>query len=167
MLTFRWILLGKVRLAQRQELKQAEYLSEAFLAALERRREKADTWNQTLSEVQPSRFQRIRWSAKALRQRRMHPEMLKYGKDQSYTDRMATLEQEWRCRSGMRSASIPWALNEVVSGFWAGGGSLFIEKGDVTHTSRSFQGGRRRCPNDVAPACQSSHSVQSGRWVLV
>jgi hypothetical protein len=34
---------------------------------------------------------------------------------------MITLEKEWRIRSGKRTASIPWALNDVVTGFWAGG----------------------------------------------
>jgi len=96
-------------------------LSEAFLAALERRRDKANSWNRGLSDVQPSRFQRVRWTLIALRQRRFGNDMLEYGPDQSFRERKATLQQEWRRRSGMRSASIPWALNDVVTGFWAGG----------------------------------------------
>ena len=63
----------------------------------------------------------MRWTATALYRRRLGKEMLKYGNDRSFRGRLATLEQEWRGQSGIRSASIPWALNDVVTGFWAGG----------------------------------------------
>jgi ATP-binding cassette subfamily C (CFTR/MRP) protein 1 len=99
----------------------AEHLSEAFLAALERRRFRANSWNRALPNVRPSRLRRIRWTATALYRRRLGERMLKYGSDRSFQGRLATLEQEWRRQSGIRSASIPWALNDVVTGFWAGG----------------------------------------------
>lgn len=91
------------------------------MTALECRRKKADSWNDGLGDARPSRLQRIRWNITALSRRHFSRDMLKFGKDRSFSDRMATLEREWRCQSGRRSASIPWALNDVVTGFWAGG----------------------------------------------
>lgn len=111
-------------------LTKAEHLSEAFLSSLQRRREQADSWNRNLRNVQPGRVQRIRWTLKAIWQRRFSEDMLKYGKDQFVTDRVSTFEEEWRARSGRRSPSIPWALNDVVSGFWAGGRSLYPYSAD-------------------------------------
>jgi ATP-binding cassette subfamily C (CFTR/MRP) protein 1 len=107
-----------------RKLMIAEYLSEAFLSSLQRRREQADSWNRNLRNVSPTRLQRMRWTLRALRHHRLSEDLLTYGKDKTVQDRVSTFEEEWRSRSGRRSASIPWALNDVVSGFWAGGECL-------------------------------------------
>lgn len=57
----------------------------------------------------------------ALRHPRLSDDLLVFGNDKTFRERVSTLENEWRSRSGRRIASIPWALNDIVSGFWAGG----------------------------------------------
>jgi hypothetical protein len=91
------------------------------LEALQRRRLAAESWNRGLSNVTASRLQRTKWLMKACLHRHLPKDMLRYGNDRSLRARMITLEKEWRIRSGKRTASIPWALNDVVTGFWAGG----------------------------------------------
>jgi hypothetical protein len=139
-----------------RKLMIAEYLSEAFLSSLQRRREQADGWNRNLRNVSPTRLQRMRWTLRALRLHRLSDDLLSYGKDKTVQDRVSTFEEEWRSRSGRRSASIPWALNDVVSGFWAGGRSY---EPYIANRNRLVQGGRRCCPDDVPFACQGSHPI--------
>lgn len=109
--------------------REAEYLSTAFLAALLKRETAASEWNQGLAKAIPSRRKRIAWLWTALRHTALPPTVSTYGSDKTLRDRIETLEHEWRAKSGRRRASIPWALNDTMSGFWAGG--LFKVAGDA------------------------------------
>lgn len=110
------------------ELISAERLSVDFLASLQRRRSQAEDWNLGLDKVEPGRRRRVRWLWIACRNRKLPRDLLSYGRDTTIRERRLTLEAEWRSRSGRRSASIPWALNDIVSGFWAGGEMRFREQ---------------------------------------
>lgn len=74
-------------------------------------------------------YRRIRFVLTACRHTTFPNDLLQYGTDKTFEDRYRTLEMEWRSRSGRRSPSLAWALNDIASGFWAGG--LFKVAGDA------------------------------------
>lgn len=128
-LIVRWIPAAKVSQRWRSQLRKAEHLSNAFLLALGKRRQKAAEWNRTLPSRRPKLWQRLSWTLLALRHTSLTKDLRQFGSDQSLQDRVRTFEEEWRQRSGRRHCSIPWSLNDVMSGFWAGG--LFKVAGDA------------------------------------
>ncbi|WVQ94366.1 hypothetical protein IAU59_001445 [Kwoniella sp. CBS 9459] len=112
-----------------KSLRSAEHLSERFLESLEARQKAAEEWNRQLPSRSPGAVQRLKWSAKAMTRRKLPGSYSAYGKDGSYVERRKTLEQEWRRRSGRKRGSVAWALNDVMTGFWAGG--LYKVAGDT------------------------------------
>ncbi|OCF34538.1 hypothetical protein I316_03579 [Kwoniella heveanensis BCC8398] len=139
-LTFEWVTPIMVKGYQRplqatdlwklDESREAEHLSERFLEALAKRQKAAEEWNKQLPSHPPSVIRKLKWSTKAMIKRKLPDNYSSYGKDGSYAERRKTLEQEWRRRSGRKRASVAWALNDVMTGFWAGG--LFKVFGDTS-----------------------------------
>jgi hypothetical protein len=109
------------------ESREALGLSERFLEALERRQKAAEEWNAQLGTAKLPLRKRLAWRARAIR---TLPERFSaYGPTATIADRRSTLEQEWRQNSGKRYGSVTWALNDIMTGFWAGG--LFKVAGDT------------------------------------
>jgi hypothetical protein len=109
------------------ESREALGLSERFLQALERRQKAAEEWNAQLGTAKPPLRKRLVWRARAIR---TLPERFEaYGSTATIADRRSTLEEEWRQHSGKKYGSVTWALNDIMTGFWAGG--LFKVAGDT------------------------------------
>ncbi len=115
----------------------AEHVSTRFSESFDRRVIEAEEFNRRLDDpsapAQPPRTKRIQWAWQALRP--LPQDVLAFAapgsSDQksSFRQRRKTLEDEWRGRSGRRKASVVWALNDCMEGFWAGG--LFKVVGDT------------------------------------
>lgn len=126
----------------------AEHLSKSFLEKLTERQAKAAEWNANLKSVNPGTRLRFSWWRKALLHRHLGDDMQRFGSDKTFQDRRNTLEAEWRRRSGKKRASVAWALNDVLTGFWAGGKPSFIDvlsmMAITTQVCSRLQGIRRR-----------------------
>jgi hypothetical protein len=109
------------------ESREADHLSRRFLEALDKRQKVAAEWNAKLDTVSPTLHRRISWRMRALRSLPDHFDS--YGPTGTQAERRATLEAEWRQHSGKKRGSVTWALNDVMTGFWAGG--LFKVFGDT------------------------------------
>ncbi|ODO00356.1 hypothetical protein I350_06992 [Cryptococcus amylolentus CBS 6273] len=139
-LTFQWVTPIMVKGYQRplqatdlwklDESREAQPLSTRFMECLEIRQMKASEWNESLPTATPTRKQRVKWAFTAATKRRLGSEYARHGSDSTYNERRATLEKEWRECSGKRHGSVTWALNDTLSGFWAGG--LFKVFGDTS-----------------------------------
>lgn len=99
----------------------AHYLSTLFVEKLGDRQRRATEWNKGLKSRRPTFKQRISWNIRAVLRRSLPKDFDKFGGRGSVKDRRQTYEEEWRRRSGMRRGSVVWALNDVMTGFWAGG----------------------------------------------
>jgi hypothetical protein len=116
----------------------AELLSNKFIEAFERRQAQAAEYNACLDDptnpLRPPRRKRLAWKVRSLCSR-MPPYITDFappGKDGgnlTRQQRIQAMEAEWRARSGRKKASVIWALNDVMEGFWAGG--LFKVVGDT------------------------------------
>lgn len=136
--------------------REAEHLSVLLLEKLEQRKQKADRWNQSLATRAPSKWQRLRWSIKAIRKGKFGPSFDEYGSSGTYLQRQELLEREWRQCSGKREASLTWALNEVFPSFWWGGQSSAKQFcRPLADISRIVQGCGRLISNDD-PSCHQS-----------
>lgn len=114
--------------------REAEPLADAFLAAYRRRKIRAEVYNaQLLSEIRPSLRQRFGWHLRAALGHAAATNDPASGSSSGLRSdrslRYQTYENEWRQKSGQRHASIIWALNDVLTGFWAAG--LFKIFGDM------------------------------------
>lgn len=90
------------------ESREAALLSSQLDEAWSRRVAKANEWNELLvqGKARPSIITRTKWRAKSL-----------FGRET-----VATQETRWRTVEGRKTASLPWALNDVLGPpFWAGG----------------------------------------------
>ncbi|KAL1410098.1 hypothetical protein Q8F55_004101 [Vanrija albida] len=130
-LTFHWVSpimkTGYQRPLQATDLwkmdhsREADYLSDKFLANLERRQKAAAEWNEQLPTAVPKWTTRTKWAWTAATKHHLPPAFAPYGSDKSYAERKATLEAEWRGHSGKKKGSITWALNDTFPNFWWGG----------------------------------------------
>ncbi len=116
------------------ESREAEYLSNKFSAAFEKRRLAAAEYNARLDSptkpLQPNRRKRLAWKFRAMRSS-LPAGVSDYAPSGRLTrrQRITAMEAEWRAVSGRKKASVIWALNDVMEGFWAGG--LFKVVGDT------------------------------------
>ncbi|KAJ6632266.1 P-loop containing nucleoside triphosphate hydrolase protein [Mycena sp. CBHHK59/15] len=117
-LTYTWItpmmVLGYQRTLQASDLwkmgpeQESEYLADKLDAAWDRRVAEAAEWNARLDrgEIKPGVFKRLGWSVKSL----------------APGTNFAALETRWLEVDGRKSASLAWALNDVLGHlFWKGG----------------------------------------------
>ena len=117
--------------------REAEPLADAFLATYRKRREQAEEYNLRLvSELSPSMWRRMKWTTQAALSRAVPSESEAFSADKqpnlAQNDRSLryrAYESEWRRTSGRKRASIIWALNDVLTGFWTAG--LFKIVGDM------------------------------------
>nr|XP_019012361.1 uncharacterized protein I206_03208 [Kwoniella pini CBS 10737]OCF51142.1 hypothetical protein I206_03208 [Kwoniella pini CBS 10737] len=114
-LTFQWVTPIMVKGYQRPL--QATDLWKA----LEKRQAKAQHWNDQLNTARPRRSLKAKWRIKAMSNRGLPEDLSNYGLLDTYLHRYQALELEWRQRTGRKTGSITWALNDVMTGFWAGG----------------------------------------------
>ncbi|ORY27673.1 P-loop containing nucleoside triphosphate hydrolase protein [Naematelia encephala] len=138
-LTFSWVTpimtMGYQRPLQATDLwkmdpsRESGNLSARFLERLAHRQQQAEAWNASLKSRRAPRISRVTWAYQALLKRSLPEDLSAFGSTGSFTERQASLENEWRQRSGRRAASITWALNDVMTGFWAGG--FFKVAGDT------------------------------------
>ncbi|WVF66753.1 hypothetical protein IAT40_001495 [Kwoniella sp. CBS 6097] len=126
-LTFEWVTPIMVKGYQRPL--QATDLWKLDESRESARQKAAEEWNSQLPSRPPGLVRKLRWSTKAIIKFRLPESYSSYGKGGSYAERRKTLEQEWRRRSGRKRGSVAWALNDVLTGFWAGG--LFKVFGDT------------------------------------
>ena len=96
------------------------------MEALESRQRAAAEWNMSLQSQIPKWTQLLNWNVKAALHKSLPSDYEKYGSDSSFAERRKTLENEWRKRSGKKRGSVTWALNDVMTGFWAGGATLIL-----------------------------------------
>jgi hypothetical protein len=121
-------------------LHPAEFLSNKFIEAFERRQRKAAEYNASLDDatnpVRPPRRKRIAWTIRSLRTNSLPAHVADFvpaentGSTLTRKQRVQAMEREWRARSGRRKASVAWTLNEIMEGFWIGG--LFKVVGDTS-----------------------------------
>lgn len=120
--------------SQMDESREADHLSTKFVAAFEKRQLDASEYNSRLDDLQnplrPPRRKRIIWEFRAMRST-LPPNATTYAPSGRLTrrQRVKAMEAEWRAVSGRKKASIVWALNDIMEGFWAGG--LFKVLGDT------------------------------------
>ncbi|KAK8861276.1 hypothetical protein IAR55_002095 [Kwoniella newhampshirensis] len=138
--TFQWVtpimIKGYQRPLQATDLwkldpsREAEFLSTRFLECLADRQKAAEEWNQKLATMKPTHVQRLIWISRAAVPKPLPADYAAFGPDGTLKERRDTLEAEWRKRSGRKRGSVTWALNDTMTGFWAGG--LFKVLGDVS-----------------------------------
>ncbi|WWC68921.1 uncharacterized protein I206_102857 [Kwoniella pini CBS 10737] len=114
-------------------LEEAEIIPLAYVSTLskltfqmdpsreEKRQAKAQHWNDQLNTARPRRSLKAKWRIKAMSNRGLPEDLSNYGLLDTYLHRYQALELEWRQRTGRKTGSITWALNDVMTGFWAGG----------------------------------------------
>lgn len=130
------------RVSQMDPSREAGHLSAKFIAAYAKREVEAAEHNARLDDptnpLRPSKRLRVMWTAKALIGRSgktqasngdLSSNERSQGRSSTFGTRRASFENEWRHRSGRKSASIVWSLNDTMTGFWAGG--LFKVLGDT------------------------------------
>lgn len=77
-------------------------------------------YNAQLATAKPSAWRRTRWAAKAAYRRKLGSEYADYGSDGTYAARVATLEAEWRGKSGKKGGgnAIARALLDSFPALW-------------------------------------------------
>ncbi|WVQ83494.1 hypothetical protein IAT38_005635 [Cryptococcus sp. DSM 104549] len=130
-LTFHWVtpimVKGYQRPLQATDLwkmdagREADPLSKRFVERLHARQKLAEEWNAALPTAKPSFRQRAKWNIQAGTKRKLSDGFERYGEEGTFKQRRATLEKEWRERSGKKRGSVTWALNDIMTGFWSGG----------------------------------------------
>lgn len=149
-LTYAWVtplmVLGYQRplvatdLWKMDESREAGLLGNKFAAAYRKREVSAKEYNARLIDpvrpLRPSRYRKLKWRfGLVIHPRRHNSTDLPTAKPSvglatSTRGRdLQALEEEWRNGSGKRKASITMALNDTMSGFWAGG--LYKVLGDT------------------------------------
>jgi len=94
----------------------ADVLSTRFLDNLARRQVRAAEWNAQLPKATPGLARRVSWQIRATRA--LPADFTAYGPVATHRQRRATLEAEWRARSGKKHGSIAWALSDTFPDFW-------------------------------------------------
>ncbi|KAK4689734.1 hypothetical protein P7C73_g391, partial [Tremellales sp. Uapishka_1] len=110
--------------------RESKLLSNKFIEALKKRQDAAATWNSNLASLSPPMRLRVFWTLYACFRWKLSSDYDAFGTSDTVQQRRATFEQEWRKRSGRKKGSVTWALNDVMTGFWAGG--LFKVAGDTS-----------------------------------
>jgi len=126
-MTFSWVtefmVLGYQRTLQAPDLykldisREAGQMAEKLEAAWTRRINAAAEWNAKLDrgEIRASALKRLIWDARAIKADSS-------SRGQTYKERRAALEEQWRKVKGRKKASLAWALNDVFGwSFWLGG----------------------------------------------
>lgn len=101
--------------------REAETLAVAFLAALDRRQKAAEARAGAIRDSPAPRMKRIVWWTKARLHRKLGTPFAEFGTGADAASRRKAYEAEWRSRMESQGASLTWALNDVITGFWAGG----------------------------------------------
>ncbi|KAJ9121762.1 hypothetical protein QFC22_002384 [Naganishia vaughanmartiniae] len=149
-LTYAWVtplmVLGYQRPLMATDLwkmdksREASLLGNRFAAAYRKREIFAKEYNARLIDpmkpLPPSRYRKLKWRLQlAIHPRRYRASGLPTNKMSAGSvtptrgRNLQALEEEWRSGSGKRKASITMALNDTMSGFWAGG--LYKVLGDT------------------------------------
>lgn len=135
-MTFSWVtefmVLGYQRTLQPPDLykldisREAGPMAERLEAAWTRRINAAAEWNAKLDrgEIRASALKRLIWDIRAIKADSS-------SRGQTYKERRAVLEEQWRKVRGRKKASLAWALNDVFGwSFWLGG--IFKAIGDTS-----------------------------------
>ncbi|KAJ9102573.1 hypothetical protein QFC21_002974 [Naganishia friedmannii] len=149
-LTYAWVtplmVLGYQRPLMATDLwkmdksREAGLLGSKFAAAYRKREVSAKEYNARLIDpmkpLRPSRYRRFKWRLGLAVHPRRHKSSdlptIKASIDSGTSTsgrNLQAMEEEWRNGSGKRKASITMALNDTMSGFWAGG--LYKVLGDT------------------------------------
>jgi hypothetical protein len=138
----------------------AHHLSTLFVEKLDKRQCDAAEWNASLKSRTPKWSQRVAWDTYAFFHRSLPEDIDRYGGSHSFKERRQTLEEEWRRRSGIKRGSVVWALNDVMTGFWAGG---MCREEPKLRLSRPLQGFWRYSATHVAITHQGFDQFQQRR----
>ncbi|TXT16096.1 hypothetical protein VHUM_00599 [Vanrija humicola] len=100
--------------------RQAEVVSDRLLANIAKRQAARKLYNEQLATAKPSAWRRARWAAKATYRQQLGSEYAAYGTDSTYAARIATLEAEWRQKSGKRGGgnALARALLDTFPALW-------------------------------------------------
>jgi hypothetical protein len=115
------MIIGAKRPLQSEDLwrmdatREAERLSARLLTNISKRQEQRDALNAALPTSKPSLPRRAYWAFKATTHSHLPKDYAAYGSDDTLAHRIATLEAEWRARSGKRAGgmALAWALLET------------------------------------------------------
>jgi ATP-binding cassette subfamily C (CFTR/MRP) protein 1 len=109
-------------------------LSDKFLAVYKARMNEATAYNSRLNDhtITPSAWNRFKWNAYSTCSSALPSDFANFAEGGRHTrkQRYMAYENEWRQRSGRKQASIIWALNDVLTGFWGAG--IFKVLGDTS-----------------------------------
>ncbi|KAL1410703.1 hypothetical protein Q8F55_001645 [Vanrija albida] len=102
------------------ESRQAEVVCQRLLGNIAKRQAARKAYNEQLATAKPSAWRRARWATKAVYRRKLGSDFAAYGPDSTHAERVATLEAEWRAKSGKRGggAAIARALLDSFPAIW-------------------------------------------------
>ncbi|WRT65384.1 uncharacterized protein IL334_002327 [Kwoniella shivajii] len=129
-LTFQWVTPIMIKGYQRPLQATDLWKMDPSREALDKRQQDARKWNEALPTAHPTTRQKVSWRTRALFHYSLPNDLSSFGEADSYAHRLHALEVEWRNRSGKKRGSVSWALNDVMTGFWAGG--AYKVAGDVS-----------------------------------
>lgn len=132
-------------------------MAERLEAAWTRRINAAAEWNAKLDrgEIRASALKRLIWDIRAIKADSS-------SRGQTYKERRAVLEEQWRKVRGRKKASLAWTLNDVFGwSFWLGGifkvHAIFMA---IRRRMTVQTGDRRYFPNDGATPSEINHIVR-------